>query len=77
MIVEGTVMLSYQPCGDKVNFFRMVFSNPATRQTDVDYLIDEIQRLGKDLWFGSINLNTECKNQLEKSIAEDNNIGLL
>uniref|UniRef100_A0A8C6FG27 Glutamate decarboxylase 1 n=1 Tax=Moschus moschiferus TaxID=68415 RepID=A0A8C6FG27_MOSMO len=49
MIVEGTVMLSYQPCGDKVNFFRMVFSNPATRQTDVDYLIDEIQRLGKDL----------------------------
>lgn len=55
----------------------MVFSNPATRQTDVDYLIDEIQRLGKDLWFSSINLNTECKNQLEKSIAEDNNIGLL
>uniref|UniRef100_A0A4W2GJU5 Glutamate decarboxylase 1-like n=1 Tax=Bos indicus x Bos taurus TaxID=30522 RepID=A0A4W2GJU5_BOBOX len=49
MIVEGTAMLSYQPCGDKVNFFRMVFSNPATRQTDVDYLIDEIQRLGKDL----------------------------
>ncbi|XP_045383584.1 glutamate decarboxylase 1-like [Lemur catta] len=49
MIVEGTAMISYQPCGDKVNFFRMVFSNPATRQTDVDYLIDEIERIGKDL----------------------------
>uniref|UniRef100_A0A8D1DUS8 Glutamate decarboxylase 1 n=1 Tax=Sus scrofa TaxID=9823 RepID=A0A8D1DUS8_PIG len=49
MIEEGTAMISYQPCGDKVNFFRMVFTNPATRQRDVDYLIDEIQRLGKDL----------------------------
>ncbi|KAB0406208.1 hypothetical protein E2I00_012565 [Balaenoptera physalus] len=49
MIEEGTGMLNYQPYGDKVNFFRMVFSNPATRQTDVDYVIDEIQRLGKDL----------------------------
>uniref|UniRef100_A0A8C4KYM7 Glutamate decarboxylase 1 n=1 Tax=Equus asinus TaxID=9793 RepID=A0A8C4KYM7_EQUAS len=49
MLEEGTAMISYQPCGDKVNFFRMVFSNPATRQTDVDYLIDEIERLGKDL----------------------------
>ncbi|KAM9054654.1 glutamate decarboxylase 1-like [Megaptera novaeangliae] len=49
MIEEGTAMLNYQPYGDKVHFFRMVFSNPATRQTDVDFVIDEIQRLGKDL----------------------------
>ncbi|XP_064149281.1 glutamate decarboxylase 1-like [Loxodonta africana] len=49
MIEEGSAMISYQPCGDKVNFFRMVFSNPATTQTDVDYLIEEIERLGKDL----------------------------
>ncbi|KFO23944.1 Glutamate decarboxylase 1, partial [Fukomys damarensis] len=49
MTEEGTAMISYQPCGDNVNFFRMVFSNPATRQTDIDYLIDEIERLGKDL----------------------------
>ena len=55
----------------------MVFSNPATRQTDVDYLIDEIQRLGKDLWYCSINWNNKCKNQLEKSIAEDNKKGIL
>lgn len=49
MMMEGTIMISYQPCGDKVNFLRMVFSNPPTRQKDVDYLIDEIERLGKDL----------------------------
>ncbi|XP_043832057.1 glutamate decarboxylase 1-like [Dromiciops gliroides] len=49
MIEEGTTMVSYQPLGDKVNFFRMVFSNPATKQTDVDFLIDEIERLGKTL----------------------------
>lgn len=49
MIEEGTAMLNYQPYGDKVNLFRMVFSNPATGQTDVDYVIDEIERLGKDL----------------------------
>ncbi|EAW63106.1 hCG33867, partial [Homo sapiens] len=34
MMMEGTIMISYQPCGDK---------------KDVDYLIDEIERLGKDL----------------------------
>ncbi|XP_044100322.1 glutamate decarboxylase 1-like [Neovison vison] len=49
MVEAGTAMINYQPCGDKVNFFRMVFSNPATRRADVDYLIDEIERLGKDL----------------------------
>ncbi|XP_004448832.2 glutamate decarboxylase 1-like [Dasypus novemcinctus] len=49
MLEEGTAMISYQPCGDKVNFFRMVFSNPATKQTDVDYLLHEIERLGKGL----------------------------
>ncbi|XP_053873569.1 glutamate decarboxylase 1-like [Malaclemys terrapin pileata] len=49
MIEEGTTMVSYQPHGDKVNFFRMVFSNPATRKSDVDFLLEEIERLGKDL----------------------------
>ncbi|XP_074841570.1 glutamate decarboxylase 1-like [Carettochelys insculpta] len=49
MIEEGTTMLNYQPHGDKVNFFRMVFSNPATKKSDVDFLLEEIERLGKDL----------------------------
>ncbi|XP_019345864.2 glutamate decarboxylase 1 isoform X1 [Alligator mississippiensis] len=49
MIEKGTMMVSYQPHGDKVNFFRMVFSNPATRKSDVDFLLEEIERLGKDI----------------------------
>ncbi|XP_033010311.1 glutamate decarboxylase 1-like isoform X1 [Lacerta agilis] len=49
MIEEGTTMVSYQPHGNHVNFFRMVFSNPATKKSDVDFLLEEIERLGKDL----------------------------
>ncbi|XP_048363734.1 glutamate decarboxylase 1-like [Sphaerodactylus townsendi] len=49
MIEEGTVMVGYQPHGDNVNFFRMVFSNPATKKSDIDFLLEEIERLGKDL----------------------------
>ncbi|KAG9356124.1 hypothetical protein JZ751_000968 [Albula glossodonta] len=46
MMEEGMVMIGYQPLKDKVNFFRCVFSNPATRKEDVDFLLDEITRLG-------------------------------
>ncbi|KAL8182624.1 UNVERIFIED_CONTAM: hypothetical protein K2H54_058841 [Gekko kuhli] len=49
MIEEGTAMVGYQPHGDNVNFFRMVFSNPAAKKSDVDFLLEEIERLGKDL----------------------------
>ncbi|XP_048414441.1 glutamate decarboxylase 1 isoform X3 [Stegostoma tigrinum] len=49
MMEEGSLMVGYQPQGDKVNFFRVVFSNPATNKSDVDFLIEEITRLGKDL----------------------------
>jgi glutamate decarboxylase len=42
-------MVGYQPQGQKVNFFRMVISNPAALQSDIDFLIDEIERLGRDL----------------------------
>lgn len=43
-------MVGYQPQGDKANFFRMVISNPAATQSDIDFLIEEIERLGQDLW---------------------------
>uniref|UniRef100_A0A7N6BCN2 Glutamate decarboxylase 1a n=1 Tax=Anabas testudineus TaxID=64144 RepID=A0A7N6BCN2_ANATE len=49
MMEQGSVLIGYQPLGDKVNFFRCVFSNPATQQEDVDFLLDEITRLGNDL----------------------------
>ncbi|XP_029442995.1 glutamate decarboxylase 1-like [Rhinatrema bivittatum] len=49
MMEEGATMVSYQPLGDKVNFFRMVLSNPAAKKSDVDFLIKEIERIGKNL----------------------------
>ncbi|OCT74490.1 glutamate decarboxylase 1 [Xenopus laevis] len=49
MMEEGTTMVSYQPQGDKPNFFRMVISNPASKKSDVDFLLEEMERLGKDL----------------------------
>ncbi|CAI5788896.1 glutamate decarboxylase 2 isoform X2 [Podarcis lilfordi] len=49
MMEYGTTMVSYQPLGDKVNFFRMVISNPAAAHQDIDFLIEEIERLGQDL----------------------------
>uniref|UniRef100_A0A8C1XJI2 Glutamate decarboxylase 1b n=1 Tax=Cyprinus carpio TaxID=7962 RepID=A0A8C1XJI2_CYPCA len=50
MMMEcGTTMVGYQPQGDKVNFFRMVVSNHAVTKSDIDFLIDEIERLGHDL----------------------------
>lgn len=49
MMESGTTMVGYQPQGNKVNFFRMVISNPAVTQSDIDFLIDEIERLGHDL----------------------------
>lgn len=49
MMESGTTMVGYQPQGNKVNFFRMVVSNPAVTQSDIDFLIDELERLGQEL----------------------------
>uniref|UniRef100_A0A4W6FU92 Glutamate decarboxylase 1 n=1 Tax=Lates calcarifer TaxID=8187 RepID=A0A4W6FU92_LATCA len=49
MMESGTTMVGYQPQGDKVNFFRMVISNPAATRSDIDFLTEEIERLGHDL----------------------------
>uniref|UniRef100_A0A7E5A0A1 Glutamate decarboxylase 1 n=1 Tax=Panagrellus redivivus TaxID=6233 RepID=A0A7E5A0A1_PANRE len=49
MMERGTTMVGYQPDGQKPNFFRMIISNQATTQADLDFLIDEIVEIGKDL----------------------------
>lgn len=46
---QGTMMVGYQPLGDKVNFFRMVVFSPLVSQKDMDFFLDEIERLGSDL----------------------------
>lgn len=42
-------MVGYQPDKQKPNFFRMIISNPAITESDLDFLVDEIIDLGKDL----------------------------
>lgn len=49
MMIEGTMLIGYQPQREKVNFFRMVVSNLQATNEDMDFVISEIERLGKDL----------------------------
>ena len=42
-------MITYNPDGDYVNFFRMVLSNFDTTTEDMDFLIREFIEVGKDL----------------------------
>lgn len=46
---KGVAMIGYQPLEDKPNFFRCVFSNPATQKQDVDFLLEEIAYFGNKL----------------------------
>jgi len=49
MIFAGSMMITYNPMGSKVNFFRFVLANPASTTEDMDFIIAEIDRLGNDL----------------------------
>ncbi|KAF0290391.1 Cysteine sulfinic acid decarboxylase [Amphibalanus amphitrite] len=52
MVRSGTLMVGYQPLPHKqaVNFFRLVFTAvPPLGRAEVDYMLDEIERLGRDL----------------------------
>ena len=42
-------MIGYQPLGERVNFIRMIYANHATTEQDVDWIVDEIERLGHDI----------------------------
>uniref|UniRef100_A0A914DCG0 Glutamate decarboxylase n=1 Tax=Acrobeloides nanus TaxID=290746 RepID=A0A914DCG0_9BILA len=49
MMERGTTMVSYQQDKHRPNFFRMIISNQATTRDDLDFLIEEIINIGKDL----------------------------
>lgn len=52
MVQSGTLMVGYQPIENKnlVNFFRMTNTCvPVPTSADMDFVLDEIERLGKDL----------------------------
>lgn len=48
-------MITYQPLDENVNFFRMVISNPAVTNEDVDFLVDTIKELGEEIPISDIN----------------------
>ena len=49
MMSQGSIMVSYQPLGMYPNFFRSIISNQAVGEEDIDFMLDEMERLGKDL----------------------------
>uniref|UniRef100_A0A8C6P129 Cysteine sulfinic acid decarboxylase n=1 Tax=Nothobranchius furzeri TaxID=105023 RepID=A0A8C6P129_NOTFU len=49
MMKKGTLMVGYQPLGDKVNFFRVTVFSPLISHKDLDFFLDEIERLGINL----------------------------
>jgi len=49
MMKKGSMMLGYQPHRGKVNFFRQVVISPQVSRKDMDFLLDEIELLAKDL----------------------------
>ena len=49
MMYAGNLMVSYQPLDDKPNFFRSIISNQACMEEDIDFMLEELDRLGIDL----------------------------
>ena len=49
MMYAGNLMVSYQPLDDKPNFFRSIISNQACTEEDIDFMLEEFDRLGIDL----------------------------
>lgn len=49
MMTSGTIMISYQPLGEYPNFFRSIISNQAIQESDIDFMLEEMDRLGHDL----------------------------
>ncbi|CAH0547653.1 unnamed protein product [Brassicogethes aeneus] len=49
MMREGTMMVTYQPLRETPNFFRIVFQSSGLNKSDMTYLIEEFERLGRDL----------------------------
>ncbi|CAH2224783.1 sterol O-acyltransferase 2 [Pelobates cultripes] len=49
MIKKGSMMIGYQPHENHVNFFRQIVVNPESTKEDLDFFLNEIERLGENL----------------------------
>ncbi|KAJ8306840.1 hypothetical protein KUTeg_014924 [Tegillarca granosa] len=50
MMEKGSMMVTYQTLGDLPNFFRMAISNPALTEKDLDFVVDEFDRLAEEIF---------------------------
>jgi len=46
---KGSMMCGFQIQGDLVNFWRMVVMNPSLTTSDMDWVLDEIERIGEEI----------------------------
>ena len=49
MMTAGSLMIGYQPLDEHPNFFRNIISSQAVCRADIDFMIEELDRLGYDL----------------------------
>ncbi|KAG7469883.1 hypothetical protein MATL_G00133520 [Megalops atlanticus] len=49
MMKKGSMMVGYQPHGNRANFFRQIVISPQVSREDMDFVLEEIETLGKDL----------------------------
>lgn len=49
MMKEGSLMMTYQPLKTRPNFFRFVLQNSSLERADMEYVLNKIVELGKDL----------------------------
>ena len=73
MMEKGSTMVGYQPLGDLPNFFRMITSNVASTRFDIDFLLDEVERLGEQVCGGGSDEGGEALDPKEalRRLLED------
>jgi glutamate/tyrosine decarboxylase-like PLP-dependent enzyme len=56
---QGTMLIQHNPLGefDLPNFFRLVLKGEKTRLEDMDYILEEIDRLGSDITPENLNIS--------------------
>lgn len=49
MVKKGSMLITYQPLRHERNFFRIVFQNSALNEEDIQFFVEEIERLSVDV----------------------------
>ena len=49
MMEKGNIMVTYQPLGALPNFFRVAVSNPGLTTADLDFVLDELERIVEEM----------------------------